>query len=287
MFKTIGDQVWAFDCEWVPDPVAGRLLYGIDASVPDAEVLKVMWAEGGATPEDPTPFLKMIQCRVVSIAAVIRKKNREGEIKLDLLWLPRNPGDETSRGEREVVGRFLQGIGKSRPQLVGFNSRNSDIKILTQRAIVHGIPCVEFCRRPDKPWEGVDYFARDNEAHIDLMDVISGWGGKSNASLNEIATLSGIPGKFEAHGEEVWKMWADGAYKKIVEYNCFDALTTYLVWLRFCYFGGKFDAAQYEEEQERVRELLMTLAESPETEFVERYSDEWERLQRLTGQAPL
>jgi len=31
MFKTIKNRVWAFDAEWVPDPVAGRVLYKLPA----------------------------------------------------------------------------------------------------------------------------------------------------------------------------------------------------------------------------------------------------------------
>lgn len=69
-----------------------------------------------------------------------------------------------------------------------------------------------------------------------------------------------------------------------MRYNCFDALTTYLVWLRMAHFAGHFDDARYECEQDLVRELIMQLSEQPETEFLTRYFEEWERLQMLTGQ---
>ena len=45
-------QIWAFDCEWVPDLTAGRRLYHLGADVPDEEVLRVMWEQGGATDEN-------------------------------------------------------------------------------------------------------------------------------------------------------------------------------------------------------------------------------------------
>jgi len=66
MFKTIKSRVWAFDAEWIPDPHAGRLLYDLSDDLPDADVLKHMWKEGGATEEDPTPYLKTVVCRIVS-----------------------------------------------------------------------------------------------------------------------------------------------------------------------------------------------------------------------------
>jgi len=283
MLKSVKEHVWAFDCEWAPDPQAGRLLYGLPAATPDRQAVEVMWLQGGATAEIPTPFLKMILCRVVSIAAVCRRV-RGDEVKLDLLWLPRDPSDAGQRAEKNLINTFLQAIGRHKPQLVGFNSKGSDIRILVQRAVAAGLSAPEFCRRPEKPWEGVDYFARDNESHIDLMEILGGWGEKRGVSLNEIATLSGIPGKFGAEGEQVAGLWLDGKIAEIVQYNCYDALTTYLVWLRLAHFAGQFDAPQYEEEQQRVRDLLMDLAEKPETAFLEAYFDEWERLQQATGQ---
>ena len=64
MFKTIKSRVWAFDAEWIPDPRAGRLLYDLSDDLPDADVLKHMWKEGGTTEEDPTPYLKTVVCRI-------------------------------------------------------------------------------------------------------------------------------------------------------------------------------------------------------------------------------
>jgi len=69
MFKTVKNRVWAFDAEWIPDPVAGRLLYDLPESAPDLDILRHMWREGGATDEDPTPYLKTVVCRIVSVAA--------------------------------------------------------------------------------------------------------------------------------------------------------------------------------------------------------------------------
>lgn len=283
MIRSVQDHLWAFDCEWVPDPRAGRLVYGLPADLPDRDVLAAMWKRGGATAEDPRPFLKTVLCRVVSVAAVQRRR-ANGEVKLNLLWLPRDPADAAQADEARVVGTFLQALGRHRPQLVGYNSRGADLRILVQRGVALGLAAPEFCRRPDKPLEGVDYFHRDNEWHLDLMEILGGWGSRAHVSLHEIATLSGIPGKFQADGEEVAPLWLDGRLADIVRYNCYDALTTYLVWLRAAHFAGLFDAQQYDDEQTLVRELIMDLAEQPETAFLTAYFDEWERLQALTGQ---
>ncbi|HMP73495.1 MAG TPA: hypothetical protein PKE55_09560 [Kiritimatiellia bacterium] len=281
MFKTVGQDVWAFDLEWVPDPRAGRVLYGLPESMPDAEVMAEMWVRNGATEENPMPFLKLVMCRVVSIAAVQRKV-RNGEVSLNLLWLPRDANDPAQQSEKGMLEKFLGAVGKFHPQLVGFNSMNSDLRILIQRGMVLGVQAAGICQRPDKPWEGYDYFSKSSEAHIDLLEVAGGW-GKAGMSLHELATLSGIPGKLGTSGDDVATMWLKGQWKEIVQYNCADALTTYLVWLRMAFFGGKFTREEYGEEQERVRELIMELAEQPEHEFLTEYFEEWERLLQATG----
>jgi hypothetical protein len=255
------------------------VLYGLPSDLPDLAVVGEMWRRGGATEQDPAPFLKTVMCRVVSIAAV-QRIHRGGKTDLRLLWLPRSADGAGQADEKAILGTFLDAVGKSRPQLVGYNSQSADLKILVQRGIVQGLCVPEFCRRPDKPWEGPDYFARGNEAHIDLMDLLGGR-GRTGLSLHEIATLSGIPGKFEAEGEEVAAMWLSGRLQDIVRYNCFDALTTYLLWLRVAHFAGHFNAAQYEEEQEHVRQLIMTETEKPGGDYLEKYFDEWQRLQDL------
>ncbi|HMP89274.1 MAG TPA: hypothetical protein PJ991_03685 [Kiritimatiellia bacterium] len=283
MFKSVQPLVWAFDAEWAPDPRAGRILYGLPDEMSDAEAVVEMWRRGGATEEVPTPFLKTILCRVLSIAAVQRKV-KGGEVELNLLWLPRDVSEESQQSESSVVGTFLNAVGKHKPQLVGYNSHGADLKIMVQRAVVNGLSVPEFCQRPEKPWEGADYFSRGSELNIDLMEILGSW-GKATLSLNEVATLSGIPGKFETEGEQVPTMWLSGRWREIIEYNCYDALTTYLVWLRMAHFAGHFNRDQYEEEQELLRHSMMEWMEKPEMQFLEKYLEEWERLQIATGQS--
>jgi len=276
MIKTVADEVWAFDCEWVPDLQAGRILYHLPEELPSQEVLRIMWEQGGATPENPTPFLRTLFCRVVSIATVIRRTFKNGEVQLYLQALPEDP-DDPAQDESYILRRFLlDGLANRAPQLVGFNSRNADIRILTQRAIVNGLSAQALCDRLDaKPWESKD---------VDLMDLVSGFGKNYAVSLHEIASLSGIPGKLETTGDDVCGLWHSGRKNEIVQYNCFDALTTYLVWLRLAFFSGRFTAEAYRVEQQRVRRLLEERIEKPENIFLKRYLEAWRDLKTRTGQ---
>ncbi len=276
MIKTIADELWAFDCEWVPDLQAGRLLYQLPDDLPSGEVLRIMWEQGGATPENPMPFLRTLLCRVVSIAMVIRRTSKNGAVQLFLQALPENP-DDPAQDEAYILTRFLlDGLSTRDPQLVGFNSRNSDLRILTQRAITNGLTLKSLCERLSaKPWESQD---------IDLMELVGGFGKNYAVSLNEIAKLSGIPGKLGTTGDDVCGLWYSGRRREIVQYNCFDALTTYLVWLRLAYFSGRFNAADYIIEQQRVKGLLDERLQKPENAFLRVYLDAWRALKARTGQ---
>ena len=82
-----------------------------------------------------------------------------------------------------------------------------------------------------------------------------------------------------APGEDVARLYYGGKRREIVEYNAFDALTTYLLWLRVEHFKGTFDAAQYAQEQQRVRDLIKAKAAVPGGAYLKRYVDAWDALQ--------
>ena len=273
MFRSIQPTVWAFDAEWVPDAVAGCRLLGLDPLLPEPDVFEAMWSAAGATPEAPRPFLKTAACRVVSIAVVERRYGPSGEVHLRLCSLPRRE-DAT---EADVLTTFFAALARRRPQLVGFGSHGADLKILAQRGLVLGLAAPGFCRRPDRPWEGPDYFHPHNEWDIDLMRILGGRGAAC-PSLRELALLSGIPAKYvgeveglpeesafgdgSCSGDAVADLWLAGQYEAIRRYNECDALTTYLLWLRTAHFAGLFSATQYAEEEGRVEALLERHAEA-------------------------
>ena len=279
MFKKVYNRVWAFDAEWIPDPLAGQMLYKLPKDLPPNEILEVMWEKGGASEEDPMPYLKTVLCRIVSIVAVERLA-KGNDIKLHLLSLPRDPENPEQIDEKHVVGTFLSKAGQYKPQLVGYNSASADLKAMLQRSVVLRLSIPDFCRRPNKPWEGDDYFdSRNSEASVDLKEVLGGW-GKATPSLNEIATLSGIPGKMDVDGQQVANLWLVGNLDKIIAYNEFDALTTYLLWLRVAHFGGHFTAEQYAHEQQLVRKLIETEAGNGKTHLND-FQAEWDRLEEM------
>ncbi|PZV02200.1 MAG: hypothetical protein DCF32_15330 [Leptolyngbya sp.] len=252
MFKSVGRHVCAFDLEWVPDPISGQRVYGLPATLSDSEVFEVMWAKAGATAEKPRPHLKTALCRVVAVSAVVREQQPNGELNLRLTTLPRQ--SDRLMDEADLISTFLGYLGQHHPQLVGFNSQTADLPILLQRGLVSGVSAAEFCRRTDKGW-GSDYFSRHGDAHIDLKSVLSGW-GIATPTLHELAAAMGIPGQVREQPHDVVNWWVEGDLRSIVAQSQFDALSTYLVWLRAARFAGFFSAEQYSEEESRVRGMV-------------------------------
>lgn len=277
MFKLVANEVWAFDAEWVPDPVSGRAALDLPSTLSDMEVMDEMWKHGGATPENPKPFLKTVLCRVVSVACVTRKCSKSGDVRLALFSLPEPK--ESPLDEGVLIERFLSGIGKNKPQLVGFNSISADVMILVQRGVVNGLRIPEFCKRPDKPWEGNDYFARSSDWNVDLREVLGGF-GRTVPTLHEVATACGIPGKIGVSGDSVVDLWFNGEIRRIVQYNEWDALTTYLLWLRTAHFAGFLATEAYEAEQEQLEQLLIAKCQDSANDHLPTFLDRWRALRR-------
>lgn len=282
MFRSVPPHVWAFDLEWVPDLGSGRRAYNLAPNTPDAQVYEAMWAAareaaakygGNHAAEDSHPYLKTMLCRVVSVAVMVRRVHEDGRVSVSL-WS--RPDGAEPLPERELVGRFLRAIGEAnpRPQLVGFNSREADVPILIQRGLAQGISAPGFSRRPEKPWEGYDYFNKNSEAHIDLKEIVGGGRGVAIPKLHEFACACGIPGKIDTSGDNVIDLWLAGDVRRIVEYNECDALTTYLLWLRAAHFAGHFSDEAHAAEVERVRELLRRRAADGQAHLA-RYLARW------------
>ena len=117
---------------------------------------------------------------------------------------------------------------------------------------------------------------------MDLIKILGGW-GKSNPSLHEMALVSGIPGKMGVDGQQVADLWLKGELDRIIAYNECDALTTYLLWLRVGHFSGHLTDKEYDEEQDRVRELLRLEGAKPGRSHLRDFLDMWESLRKAVA----
>ena len=230
-------NVLAFDIETVPDVELGRRFYDLDG-LDDTAVAQAMLAKQRALKQND--FLPAPQQRVVAISVVLR--TRDG-LKIFSL------GDEQS-AERELVQRFYDGLDRYTPVLVSWNGSGFDLPVLTYRALRHGLNAHRYWEagESDRDFRYNNYLSRYHWRHIDLMDVLSGYGASGRASLDLAAQLVGLPGKLGIGGAEVWPAYRRGELAAIREYCETDVLNTYLIYLRFQLVRGELDAASYQSE---------------------------------------
>lgn len=268
-----------FDLEWVPDAAGAKRLFDLPEETTEIEAMQRLWEHSPQYNAEtmPRPFLKYMFSRVVSIAFLSRKSvYRDGAqaVEFSLNSLPKLPLESDDVDEAAIIERFLYFLGERRPQIVGYNSIESDLQVLIQRGVINEITAPAFNQRPNKPWEGPDYFdGRNSEAHLDLLKRFSG--GAMTPRLDEFAKLCGFPGKIDVKGDQVTDLWLERDLTKIVEYNQIDTLNTYLVWLRVVYFAGKLGEEEYFSEVEQFREFLEQETQKPEKAFVRDFLDKW------------
>jgi predicted PolB exonuclease-like 3'-5' exonuclease len=246
-----------FDIETIPDVDYGRRLLGLDG-LPDAEVAAAMFAQ--RRQQSGNDFLPLPQHRVVAIACAMR---RGDTLKV---W---SLGDAHS-GERELLERFFEGIERFTPDLVSWNGGGFDLPVMHYRCLLHGVRAARYWEHgeEDSAFRYNNYLSRFHWRHLDLMDVIAGFQARGKASLADVASLLGLPGKMGFSGAEVWGAWQAGNLDGIRRYCETDVLNTYLVFLAFERMRGHLDKSEWEAECARVRELLQGSGESHHQEFL-------------------
>lgn len=279
----IQDPVWFFDLEWVPDAAGAVRLFGMPPDTTEEEAIERVWAEtaGYNSETCPRPFVKYSLSRVVSIAFLSRRIvyiDGVRKTEFGLHSLPKLPMNGSVPAEGQIIYQFLHYVGVREPQLVGFNSLESDLQVLIQRALVNEVRAELFCKRPDAPWRGRDYFdSKNSEWHLDLMQRFS----RTTAmkpKLNDLARLCGFPGKLDVDGAQVVDLWLKGDVDQIIRYNQIDALNTYLLWLRVANFACKISEEDYAAEQDDFRDFLDREAEKELNSHIRRFLEKWDEV---------
>lgn len=273
----IHEPTWFFDLEWVPDAAGAIRLYDLPPATTELEAMEKLWQETpGYGETNQRPFVKYLFSRVVSIAFLSRRviyRDGERHLEFGMHSLPKLPLEAPVSNEGEIITQFLHWVGVRNPQLVGYNSIEADLQVLIQRGLINDVRAASFSDRPNKPWEGRDYFDKYGESHLDLMKRFSS--GSMTPRLNDLAKLCGFPGKIDIDGKQVAELWLAGELQKIIEYNQIDTLNTYLVWLRVVNFAGKLSEEEYIFELDDFHEFLETEAGKEENDHLRRFLSKW------------
>jgi 3'-5' exonuclease len=237
--------ILAFDIETVPDVAGIRRIHSLPADLPDAEVAEVAYQKRRT--QSGNDFLPPHLQRVVVISCVLR--NDEGVRVFSI--------GEPEAQEGAAIQRFFEGINRYVPQIVSWNGRNFDLPVLAARGLIHGVAAACFwdTGQDNKDFRFSNYISRFHDRHVDLMDVLSIYGARG-APLDDLARLSGLPGKLGVGGAAVWDSYRRGELASIRDYCEADCANTYLLFLRFQKMRCALTQEQYARECDLLRGFL-------------------------------
>ena len=252
---------FSFDIETIPDVDFGRQQWQLDG-LSDEDVGRAMTFK--QLQKTGSDFLPLHQQRIVAISVALRTGDSFRVWSLG----------ERDADEAELVRRFFDGIERYSPELVSWNGSGFDLPVLHYRALRHGIQAPRYWEMgdEDREFRYNNYLSRFHWRHIDLMDVLAGFQPRGRASLDQIATMLGFPGKLGMSGDKVWPCWLDGGIDEIRQYCETDVLNTFLVYLRFEYMRGHLDDKFLAREYELVRSTIAAMDLPHLTEFAEAWS---------------
>lgn len=239
-----------FDLETVPDLLTARELLQAAPEIPDEQVRRMLGERYARPGEDPqNSFVKVPLQKIVCIGAIYVERIERGP------WTVARSGavHAGSLAERELIERFLDSLGEvPAPQLVGFNSSSFDLPVLRYRAFALAVSAQAI-----HGGNGRDYWYRYGWDHIDICDVMSGFGASARPSLAELAALSGIPAKIGGiDGSQVESMVAAGKLEELAAYCETDVFVTYLLFLRFSLVSGGLSLEGYRSSLEHLRQHI-------------------------------
>jgi hypothetical protein len=242
--------VLVFDIETIPDVAGIRVLHGLPADLSDYEVAEFAFQQRRAS--NGTDFLPHYLQRVVTISCVLRDASQFRVFSLS----------EPDASEGQIIQRFFDGIEKFAPQLVSWNGGGFDLPVLHYRGMIYGVAAArywdlgdgDFADSRDFKWN--NYISRYHTRHLDLMDLLALYQPRANAPLDDLAKLTGFPGKLGMDGGAVWEAYQAGRIAEIRDYCETDVVNTYLVYLRFQQMRGQVDEAAYQAELATVRHHL-------------------------------
>jgi len=237
--------ILAFDIETVPDCAGIRRLHDLPEDLPDAEVAEVAFQRRRT--QTGGDFLPPHLHRIIVVSCVLRD---DDGIRVFSIGEP----DAT---EPVAIQRFFEGINKYVPQIVSWNGRGFDLPVLVSRGLIHGIgaACFWDTGADNKDFRWSNYINRFHDRHVDLMDVLSIYGGRGSP-LDEVARLAGFPGKLGMEGSAVWENYRQGAIASIRDYCEADCANTYLLFLRFQLMRCAYTAERYAAECGMLRAAL-------------------------------
>ena len=259
MLKPLGAYVLVFDCESIPNVDLALKAYGLEPKDSFSENCESIFAarKEETKGQDFLPIaLHHILCS--SCALLDRSYN--------LLELFTLKGDEQG-----IVQDFFALINEKRPQLVGFNSKQFDIALLTLKALKYGVDASGYFHLGKNSYGYIDRwhnnYLKDSNFHIDLSKTLR------FGSMDRICKALGIPGKLEVEGSGVVALYEEGLLQDIYDYCESDVINTLLLHYRYLLAARKIDLKRHKELLKSLKDFLTNFETKPYTQVFCDYCD--------------
>jgi predicted PolB exonuclease-like 3'-5' exonuclease len=254
-----------FDLETAPDLATARRLLSLGSDVADEAVREALgerYSRDGQAPLDV--FLKPPLHRILCIGALFAE--REGGAYIVRRLGARHIG---AKSEANLVSDFVAALPRDDvgegPVLVSFNGSGFDLPVLRYRALAHGVSVPVLFGAANR-----DYWYRFGGDHIDLCDMLSGFGASARPSLGEMAALLGIPAKLGGmDGSQVEALARAGRLDEIAAYCLGDVIVTFRLLLRSALIRGEIDGAQAATSEASLKAAI------------ERHLEQWPQLAEM------
>jgi 3'-5' exonuclease len=247
--------VIAFDIETIPDPAMGRRSLGLEGT--DAEVVRAMVEKRREETDGRSDYPGLPWHRVVSVCATILDP-AAGHVEVRVL------GGDLFDERSHVEGFFkLVAAAPRPPRLVSWNGSGFDLPVLRYRGMVIGVAAPDFYRHESGDGErrsSSQYTDRYGDLHVDLMDVLSGYGASSRVGLGMIAGSLGVPAKAFLD-RAIFEHVVEGDATSIESYCKLDTVTTMLVFLAWAFHMGRVSRAELDRHVAALSEELGKLGD--------------------------
>jgi predicted PolB exonuclease-like 3'-5' exonuclease len=263
------ERLLILDIETVPDLDAGRRLLGL-ASAADADVRAAMIEHCRRKGQsDDEVFIKPALQKLAALAFVEASRDEHRAP-----WKTHRivSASAARYGEGRIIERLAAALETDPlPVIVGWNTSGFDLPVLRYRAMALSLPVRPLMFRypeeapkwrwPDHP-RPRDYWKRYGDDHIDLMDLLSGYGASTRTSLIEIAAVLGLPGKMDGmDGSHVEAAFIAGRHDEICRYCEVDTVMLYCAWLRYQLTAEDLTAESHAGSLESLGEAIDELGE--------------------------
>lgn len=240
-------SILAFDIATIPDIAGIRLLHDLPADLPDHDVAEFAFQRQRA--QNGSDVLPLHLQRVLAVSCVLR----EGEHGLKV-WSVGRAGDD----ETVILKTFFDELERHAATLVSWGGSRFVVPVLHSSALKQGISAPNYWNQIQ---DGTPF-------HLDLIDTLNLQQSRGFMPLDEMAKLSGFPGKLGIDTEKVWDAYQLGQEQSLRDYAQTKTLKTFLLYQRFRLLRGELTATAYATEMDLVRATINKIGTAQWLEFL-------------------